>query len=300
MVSIHSQTNITQIVERIRRLKSLGYRLIVRAVCSVKMLNLIDELDRRFQQIGVTFTPLPEYEFRAAASTGGNAVVRSYTEEQRMLILNHVKGFGELAMLYGGVDVTDRQCGAGSRMLFLNTQSVQHLGQISPCNIVSDYIMADVAQYIGPSARPIETLLLTGSQPCFRPTKKCDCPGLVEHNVIDGVQAWERYEQMAAGYVSSLGARATDWIRDNNIKFGNDMADSISLSARAEQPQLLEAIGVFNIVKFRGRFFGIPQSLGPLDLTEYEEVESLPGVLIADSLQNARRKVRVTVGAIAP
>jgi organic radical activating enzyme len=131
MVSLHEQTHVDTIFERVRELKSRGYRIIVRAVCTPSRLDTLDELEQRFRSCGVTFTPLPEFEFRSASPARG-ALPRAYTAEQRRYLEERIKGFGELAMLYGGIDVRDRRCFAGSRMLFMHSHSIDYLAQISP------------------------------------------------------------------------------------------------------------------------------------------------------------------------
>jgi organic radical activating enzyme len=293
MVSIHKQTDIDAVFARVSKLKSLGYRVIVRVVCTPEMMDLLDELEQRFRTCDVSLTPLPEFEFRAADATLG-AMPRAYSFAQKRYLEERIKGFGELAMLYGGIDVSDRRCFAGSRMLFMHSHSVKYLAQISRCNLTSEYVMADVAEFIGPNARGIESLLLPGPLACLRQNKRCDCPGLVENDTIEGVPARFRYEQMSEGYVPALGASSAEWIREFDIRFGENRTDpgepvtQISLVA---PPHLVETVGAFNIVTFKGSYLGVPHSLGPMDLAQ-QDLSALPGLIVADSLQDARRMIR--------
>ncbi|WP_137938178.1 hypothetical protein [Chitinivorax sp. B] len=48
-------------------------------------------------------------------------------------------------------------------------------------------------------------------------------------------------------------------------------------------PMLLSSIGQTNIVTFAGRFYALPQALGPIDL-QIDDVTNLPGVRVANSL----------------
>jgi hypothetical protein len=61
------------------------------------------------------------------------------------------------------------------------------------------------------------------------------------------------------------------------------MADSI--------PRLIRAVADYNVVSLRGQFWGIPQALGPLDLTTVE-VEKLPGVIAGVSPDEVVAKIR--------
>jgi radical SAM protein with 4Fe4S-binding SPASM domain len=53
-------------------------------------------------------------------------------------------------------------------------------------------------------------------------------------------------------------------------------------------PILVESIGTFNIVRLRGEYLTIPQSLGPIDLTQVDPSE-LPGLARSRNLHAARR-----------
>jgi MoaA/NifB/PqqE/SkfB family radical SAM enzyme len=298
MVSIHDESmpQLDALHARVRDLKSRGYRIIVRVVCTPDKLPLLDELEERFRESDVTFTPLPEIEYRSARS-GIGALPRAYTPAQRDFLAARFKGYGELAMLYGGIDVSGRSCFAGSRMLFMSSHSTASLAQISPCNLTTDVVLADVAEFIGPRPRGIESLLARGAAPCRRKNRRCDCPGLVENDVIEGVVAHARYREMASGYVPALGSAAAAWVQRCDIRFGEDSPDLIEAAAAdlrtAEPPRLVEAVGVFNIVWYAGAYLGVPQALGPIDLRE-QDISSLPGIVRAETLREARRMVRAS------
>ena len=61
------------------------------------------------------------------------------------------------------------------------------------------------------------------------------------------------------------------------------LADSI--------PRLIRAIADYNVVSLRGQFWGVPQALGPLDLTTVE-VEKLPGIIAGRSPEEVVEKIR--------
>ena len=73
-------------------------------------------------------------------------------------------------------------------------------------------------------------------------------------------------------------------------------ADTLSeLETRLEEslgpltPDCVETVGKHNLVKFRGRVFGIPQRMGPVDLFDMEE-RARPGVLWGDSVEEVRAR----------
>jgi Sulfotransferase domain len=62
-------------------------------------------------------------------------------------------------------------------------------------------------------------------------------------------------------------------------------------------PLLLYSSGGYNLVAHQGRFFCIPQSLGPIDL-EREDVTAKPGVLVAPDLQRLESRLGSALGAV--
>lgn len=222
MVSIHEESldKLAKVVTRVRTLKARGYPIIVRMVCTRDRLNLVDDLENRFRGCDVTFAPLPEIEFRSADPTVG-ALPYRYSSEERAFLERHIKGHGEMAMLWGGIDVTNRQCFARTRMFFMHSHSMESLAQISPCNLTSEKVLAHVDDFIG--ARPrrdITKLFANGPTKCLRPIPRCDCPGLVEHDVVVGVPGRGRYEQMASGYTAASPELQSRWVKENGIEFG--------------------------------------------------------------------------------
>ena len=60
--------------------------------------------------------------------------------------------------------------------------------------------------------------------------------------------------------------------------------------AQLTAPQLIEALGVYNIVRFGGAYLGVPQVLGPLDLSE-QDLTALPGLLRGETLTLVRNMI---------
>ena len=59
----------------------------------------------------------------------------------------------------------------------------------------------------------------------------------------------------------------------------------------ARVPQLLGAIDDYNIVSYEGFIYGLPQALGPIDLTETDAIE-IEGVIRDVSLQVVENEIR--------
>jgi mono/diheme cytochrome c family protein len=58
-------------------------------------------------------------------------------------------------------------------------------------------------------------------------------------------------------------------------------------------PQLLRSVETVNLVKFRGRIYGVPQSLGPLGPVDWQKgnVDTMPGVVIGATVQDVIRQL---------
>jgi hypothetical protein len=78
------------------------------------------------------------------------------------------------------------------------------------------------------------------------------------------------------------------------IKQAFGARDSVTLPD-GRPPLLLYSIGPYNLVAHAGRFLGIPQSLGPIDL-QREEVAGRPGVVVATELKDLEIQVNAVIG----
>lgn len=87
--------------------------------------------------------------------------------------------------------------------------------------------------------------------------------------------------QSHRGYLGVRPDPAKETGKTNEPAMG--LADSI--------PRLIRAIADYNVVSLRGQFWGIPQALGPIDLTSVE-VEKLPGVIVGQSPEDVATKIR--------
>jgi hypothetical protein len=62
------------------------------------------------------------------------------------------------------------------------------------------------------------------------------------------------------------------------------------LTQATPQPRLLDSENGYNFVSARGKVFGVPQSLGPVDLAS-EDISAKPGVIVGDVLPDVRMRV---------
>ncbi len=69
-----------------------------------------------------------------------------------------------------------------------------------------------------------------------------------------------------------------------------DIPDS-DAPAAPSAPLLMDTIGNYNMVRFRGKFIGLPQSLGPVDLTLYDLNDLPPTVYLFDSYDELRNEL---------
>jgi len=70
----------------------------------------------------------------------------------------------------------------------------------------------------------------------------------------------------------------------------------VALGTVPRLPELLETIGSYNLVRLDRQFIGLPQALGPVDLTK-EDAATMPGALIATNLSDLRELVWQTLDA---
>jgi hypothetical protein len=61
-------------------------------------------------------------------------------------------------------------------------------------------------------------------------------------------------------------------------------------------PHLVDSVGTYNIVAYRGLFYGMPQGLGSIDLT-HVDVAQMPGVITRSSLSDLKSEIRDRLAA---
>lgn len=88
-------------------------------------------------------------------------------------------------------------------------------------------------------------------------------------------------------------------VDDARTYFVNNLAEGVASvnfetgfmpPTKPSPPILVETVGAFNIVRFNGQYLVAPHALGSRDLSK-EDLSSLPGLKIADTLHDARRLI---------
>lgn len=107
----------------------------------------------------VAFTSVPEIEFRSGAP--GVGVLFMATKRSGLGSRDcGSRGTASWRCFHGGVNVTNRDCWTGSRMFFMYTYSPDHLAKISSRTLTGHSVTADVAEFLEPQSRCIDSLSL--------------------------------------------------------------------------------------------------------------------------------------------
>jgi organic radical activating enzyme len=213
MVSLHPESleNYDIIFERRKTLKSLGYRIIARAVGHPLLLDQLDRLDREMASIGISFTPIPMFSTNYP---------EAYNSEQKKLLTQHIKSFGQMIQLAGGLDVSDRLCHAGSRLLALG------LGKSGKGDLYRCVSTSQTGGYMGNIFSGEKIEFLTGPTRCTRPDQTCTCSFHFESNAVIGAEDGENYEQMRNGSATNIESRFLEATHKNHLKFAPTKAQA--------------------------------------------------------------------------
>ena len=74
----------------------------------------------------------------------------------------------------------------------------------------------------------------------------------------------------------------------NGVAFDNG---AVLVQVAPAAPRLVESIGVYNVVYYNRRYFGVPQAAGPLEV-DSEAISKVDGVFIDASLGKVRAAIR--------
>ncbi|MDV3441503.1 hypothetical protein R0G64_18940 [Pseudomonas otitidis] len=74
------------------------------------------------------------------------------------------------------------------------------------------------------------------------------------------------------------------------VRYHTRLLTAVGDAPEVAHPMLLESIGTTNIVAYAGRYYALPQSLGPVDFNQ--DVGHLPGVVIDDQLERLVARIR--------
>jgi MoaA/NifB/PqqE/SkfB family radical SAM enzyme len=174
--------------ENVALARSFDIPVLVRFVAAPQVLNLLPELARRCQDVGVSFMPTtlfnPEYP-------------NSYTTKQKAEIASYMVGYSSLLQLDGGVVMNSRQCEAGERIF---AARLHQNGDVTPCISTDRPILGNVFD---------NTLVtLPGLKGCFREDKTCSCDIHFQQNIVEGADDSEQFSTILRG---NAVRRATEY-----------------------------------------------------------------------------------------
>lgn len=128
--------------------------------------------------------------------------------------------------------------------------------------------------WFGEEAERIRTMVRTERKHCTT----CDYYRLCINSSTRSTDSTEDY----------IAGNLLDGLSIELVNFENG---ELPVIEKVEPPRLIESFGDYNIVSYRNRYIGLPQSLGPVDL-ETSDLDALPGVATGETIQQARRRIR--------
>jgi organic radical activating enzyme len=275
MVSLHPESlqSGNVIFKRMKALKSLGYRIVARAVGHPLLLDQLDGLDRDMASIGISFTPIPMFSTHYP---------EAYDASQRALLTRHIKSFGQMIQLAGGLDVSDRICHAGSRLFALG------LGKTGKGNLYRCVSTSDAGGYMGNIFSDERIEFLTEPTCCTRADQTCTCSFHFESDAVIGAEDGENYAQMKNGTATNVEARFSEFARQNHLKFAPKKALSSQGTEIGEEILIYKASSVLEVLLGSDRHVAFELDSEHMPLLEpYKD-----GVII--SRESERVRIRAT------
>jgi len=250
MVSIHpeSHRHLDKILERIRLLKGMGYRLIVRTVATLEAFSTMRMLDDVCREMDVTFTPLGFRPFR------DNTNLLEYTQEQFIFLRSFMKGYGELISLYGGLDTREVTCHARYRSLVLSTTSEDMIIAVGTCINCMAQRLAVFDLSLPTAGEGLYDHIAREPQPCPCPTTACRCPSHFEYGLVVGLEeAEDQYEKMCKGVTEPVWEKFESWVLRTGLRLHSS-------------PRCLKDVPtqLHSILPFKRRFGFLNKFLKPL------------------------------------
>jgi organic radical activating enzyme len=168
--------------ERIRMLKDRGHNLMFRLISHPARIHRIPELAERCRELDICFDPSPLFSNRYPAA---------YTEADKDQMREHFSSLFQHIRLEGGIDTTDTDCFAGSRILAANLQT----GNITPCISVDGPSIGNVFED--------RLQLYPDAIRCPKPGISCICEVHFQQNVVPGASDRDAFERQLQGYAPS-------------------------------------------------------------------------------------------------
>ncbi len=208
--------------ERVHRLKMMGIQPIVRFVGHPRRLHLLEKLEQRCQDVGVTFYPTTLFTSRYP---------QAYTPQEKKRIQEYAKGFSSLIQLEGGLDVSGLSCRAGSLVF---AADIPRGGDIRPCISVESPIIGNIIR------RELKEFSYPVS--CFKKDKVCTCDVHFQQGIVERADDSEEFLLIRQGRGRPSFGRWPKWKRANRLETtdrsfagqGGVQDDSVLVYDRAE------------------------------------------------------------------
>ena len=182
----------------VERAKDFGVPIVVRFVGAPDVLDLLPELERRCDEIGVSFLPTtlfnPQYP-------------RMYTQAERSDLASFMVGFSSLIQLEGGLNMEGRHCLAADRLF---ATRLHKGGDITPCISTDKPILGNI---IGNTLSPI-----LGEKPCFKSDSLCSCDVHFQQNIVRGVDDSHDFIQILKGAKPKRVSEFLEWKREHAVQ----------------------------------------------------------------------------------
>ena len=203
LVSLHQEAvdQLDTIHKRVAWLRKEGYPVAVRMVGQPQFFPMFDDLEQRFKDIDVTFGVNPMYSPNYPAK---------YDDAERKTLLNHMKVHYEAVRLDGGLDVSDRTCNAGRKIICVALGNSGG-GDVFPCSNT-----ANLKNRLG-NIFDDDVKLFSAPTKCLRDDQCCSCTLHFVHGVINGVDDTPTQQEMLSGYVPNIRPTLDKWLKTMKI-----------------------------------------------------------------------------------
>lgn len=181
MCSLHPEwlPRETEFFDRIAQLKEWGVNPIVRFVGHPRLLGMLGPLQKRCDDIGITFYPTTLFSKRYP---------QAYTDKEKELLQSFMKGYSSLIQLEGGLDVADMKCRAGSLVFASN---ISEGGDIRPCISANKPVIGNILRN--------ELKEFDREVHCFKREKVCTCDIHFQQDIVVGTSDAEEFALIKNG-----------------------------------------------------------------------------------------------------
>lgn|SRR3990167_270441 len=186
----------------VKEARSLGVPVVVRFVVSPHLIHEMDRLEKRADEVGVTFFPTTLFD---------PSYPKAYTDEEKAALTSKMVGYSSILQIEGGIAVEKtRRCKAAGSLFATRL----HMGgDVTPCISTDGPILGNI--YSGE--------LESGNDwnNCFKPDSLCSCDIHFQQALVEGVDDHQNYQKILAGKGERLVKTYDEWKLSNGIVTDN-------------------------------------------------------------------------------